>query len=245
MEKPTISLIIPAYNEEKYIGKTLNSVMTAKETCENPSTIEVIVVNNCSTDETEKTARSFGARIVLEKERRIASARNKGAEVAEGKIIGFLDADSLITPNMFNSIHKVMSSGEYIGGGTMIKLDRSSPGIFCTYCITAVPARWLLGFAGGLLFTEKRTFGELGGFDESLYCAEDSKFAWDLKKYGRKKGKRFKILTGDYVVTSTRAFDQFGDWYYFKNIPLILFHGGIRAFKNEDFCKRFWYKVER
>ena len=240
-----ISLIIPAYNEEKYIGRTLESVMKAKENFTTPSSIEVIVVNNCSTDETEKIAQSLGARVVTEEDRKIASARNQGAKTAEGKIVGFLDADSCITPNMFNSIAEAMASEEYIGGGTMIKFERNSPGLFFTYCSTVIPARWLLGIMCGLLFTEKKTFEELGGFDESLYCAEDSKFALELKKHGRQKGQKFKIITRDYVITSTRTFDRLGDWYYFKNIPRVLLKGGAGAFRNKELVKKFWYDVER
>lgn len=242
---PRISLIIPAYNEEKYIGKTLSSVMKAKETYRKPYLIEVIVVNNCSTDNTEKIARGFGAKVILEEERRIASVRNKGAEVAEGEIVGFLDADSWITPDMFNLIDEVMSSGKYIGGGTDIKLERNSLGIFCTYCITKFPFMWLLGITAGLLFTEKKTFEEIGGFDKSLYCAEDSMFALNLKKYGKQKGKKFKVITDAYITSSARSFDKFGDWYYFKNIPKVLFKGGIGAFKNKDIVKKFWYDVDR
>lgn len=223
----------------------MESIIKAKEKFKEPSLIETIVVNNCSTDNTEKIAQSFGAKVVFEEERRIASVRNKGAKTAEGEIIGFLDADSLITPNMFNSVYEIMSSEKYIGGGTMIKFERNSMGLFFTYCITVVPARWLLGVMGGLIFTEKKIFEEIGGFSESLYCAEDSKFILDLKKYGRQKGKKFKIITNDYVITSTRAFDKFGDWYYFKNIPKILFKGGMRAFKDKDIVKEFWYDVER
>jgi glycosyltransferase involved in cell wall biosynthesis len=244
MDKPKISLIIPAYNEERYLGKTLASVRTAINSYKDPSSIEIIVVNNGSTDDTEKVARSFGARVVVEKERRIASARNKGSEIAEGAILGFLDADSWITSNMFNSIDTAMSSKEYIGGGTVIKIDRRSLGIFCTYCITTYPARWLLRIAGGLIFTENKTFRELGGFDESLYCAEDSKFILELKKHGKQKGKKFKIITRDYVTSSARSFDNFGDWYYFKNLPRIMFRKKS-IFRDQEFTKKFWYDVKR
>lgn len=239
MKIPKISLIIPAYNEEKYIGRTLESVIKAKKNHKNPSQIEIVVVNNCCTDNTEKIARKYGAKVVFEKERRIASVRNKGAKVAKGEIIGFIDADSLVTPNMFNSIDEAMSSGKYIGGGTIIKFGRMSIGLFCTLYITVVPFRWLLGIAGGLIFTKKETFKKLGGFDESLYCAEDSKFILDLKRYGKQKGKKFKIITNDYVITSTRAFDELGDWYYFKNLHKVIF--AKEPFKNKLFAKKFWY----
>jgi len=244
MEQPKISLIIPAYNEGKFLGKTLDSVKTAMETYKYQSSIEIIVVNNGSTDDTENIAKRFDARVVFEKERRIASVRNRGADVAEGKIVGFLDADSCITPDMFNSIDDMMSSDEYIGGGTDIKIDRRSLGIFCTYFITTYPARWFLGIAGGLIFTDKQTFQELGGFDESLYCSEDSKFVLELKKYGKRKGKKFKIIKDDYVTSSSRSFDRFGDWFYFRNLPRIVFSMKT-IFKDRDFATKYWYDVER
>lgn len=246
MEKPRISLIIPAYNEEKFIDKCLESVERAKEHYGKPSLIETIVVNNCSTDNTEKVALEYKAKVVLEEERRIASVRNKGVSVAKGDIVAFLDADSMITPNIFTLIDEAMSSGKYIGGGTDVKLERNSLGIFCTYCITKFPFMYLLGIIVGVLFTEKKTFKDLGGFDKSLYCAEDSLFAWNLRKHGKQKGKKFKVITDAYVITSARTFDKFGDWYYFKDgLKMLFFKGGLRAFKDKDMVKKFWYDIER
>jgi len=219
--------------------------MKARDNFHKPSRIEIIVVNNCSTDNTENIAKSFGVRTVLEEQRRIASVRNMGAKISHGEVIGFLDADSLITPNMFNSIHEAMSSGRYIGGGTKVKIDRMSLGIFFTYCITVFPARWLLGIMGGLIFAKKTAFEQLHGFDESLYCAEDSKFIMDLKRYGKQIGQNFKIITKDYAVTSARSFDRLGDWYYFKYLPRVLAKGGLKAFKDFNFVKDFWYDVKR
>ena len=177
MHRPLISLIIPAHNEEKYLGRTLSSVIEAIEAFKKPgpdSPVELIVVNNCSTDKTEEIALRFGAKVVFESERRIASVRNAGARAARGELVAFLNADSCVTPGIFNSVHEAMSSGRCIGGGTDIKLDRRSLGIFCTYCITKYPARWLWGVAGGLIFTKRATFENLGGFDESLYCGEET-----------------------------------------------------------------------
>jgi len=241
---PAMSLVIPAHNEEQYIVRTLESVMEARQACRNPSSIEVIVVDNCSTDGTARVAERLGARVVTEEQRRIASVRNKGAQAANGRIVRFLDADSRITPNMFNAIEAAMASPKCIGGGTMMKFDRTSLGLACTYCITVVPARWLLGIMGGLIFTEKQTFEAMGGFDESLYCAEDSKFALDLKALARRTGRKFKIITSEYVVTSTRAFDRLGDWYYFRNLPRMVLQGQ-RAFKEKDFGRKFWYDAGR
>ncbi len=244
MKKPRISLIIPAYNEGRFIGRCLESVEKAKECYGEPSLIETIVVNNCSTDDTERIALDYKAKVVLEEKRQIALIRNKGASIADGHIVGFLDADSLVTSNIFAIIDETMSLGKYIGGGTDVRLERNSFGIFFTYCITKIPARWLLGIMGGLLFTEKKNFEEIGGFDQSLYCAEDSKFALDLKRYGRQKGKEFKVITEAYVITSARTFDKFGDWYYFKYLPKFLLN--LRNItRDKEFCDKFWYNVKR
>jgi glycosyltransferase involved in cell wall biosynthesis len=242
--KPRISLIIPAYNEERYIGKCLESVEKAKRFYGKPSLIETIVVDNGSTDRTAMVARQYDTKIIFEGKRQIAMARNKGASVARGDLVGFLDADCIITPNMFVLIDETMASGKYIGGGTEIKVDRNSLGIFCTLCITKYPFIWLLGISGGLLFTEKSTFDEIGGFDTSLYSAEDAKFALVLKKHGKKRGKKFKVLIDAYVVTSARSFDMFGDWYYFRNLPRFM-KNPRKATRGREFSDKFWYDVDR
>ena len=245
MNNLTISIVIPAYNEEKYIGKTLDSILAARKNYQNPKSIEIIVVNNCSTDKTEEIVKSKEAQIVNEEKRCIASVRNKGVMHSSGAVIGFLDADSSASPSIFGSIADAMSSGKYIGGGTKVKIERKSIGIYMTYFLTTIPAKWFFGVAGGLIFTERKAFDEIGGFDETLYCAEDSTLILKLKDYGKKRGKKFKIITDDYVITSSRSFDRFGDWYYFKNLPRILLKGGTKAFRDRDFCRKFWYDSNR
>ena len=64
MGQPRISLIIPAYNEGKYIGKCLESVEKAKLHYGRPSLIETIVVDNCSTDNTQKIALEYKAAFI-------------------------------------------------------------------------------------------------------------------------------------------------------------------------------------
>jgi hypothetical protein len=75
--------------------------------------------------------------------------------------------------------------------------------------------------------------------------AEYSKVLLDVKKFGKSKGRKFKIVTGDSVTTSAMSFDKFGDWYYFKNLPGILLKGGLNAFRDRRNAGRFWYDVDR
>lgn len=88
-----ISVIIPAYNEEKYIGKTLQSI---KDADKNGYEVEIIVVNGGSTDKTEEVAKSYGARVLNEPHRGIGFARQQGLLVAEGDIVAFTDADTIV-----------------------------------------------------------------------------------------------------------------------------------------------------
>lgn len=243
--QPDISLVIPAYNEGAYLTRTLERVNEARRAYGDMSRVEVVVVDNMSTDDTMEVATAHGAKVVVEEKRCIAAARNRGARDSSGRILAFLDADSLVSSSVFNSIRETMSSGKYVGGSTSVRLERMSVGLFVTMCMTVYPARWLLGVSGGLYFAERSVFDELGGFDEGLYCAEDSAFLLALRKHAKRCGKGFRVMKGDVTTTSARSFDRFGDWYYVLNLPRIILNGGVRAFRSPGFCRRFWYDTDR
>lgn len=96
-----ISVVIPAYNEEKYLGKALESL---KNQTEKP--FEIIVVDNNSTDKTAEIAKSFGARVVTEQKQGISYARNAGFNAVKGEIIARIDADSTAPANWITRIRK-------------------------------------------------------------------------------------------------------------------------------------------
>ena len=101
---PRFSLIIPAYNEESYLPALLNSVHTARACYAGGSNaIEVVVVDNESTDSTADLARSRGCRVVRENRRIIAAVRNAGARNASGPVLVFVDADNIMHPDTFNA----------------------------------------------------------------------------------------------------------------------------------------------
>ncbi len=85
-----ISVIIPAYNEEENLGKTLDAILSS----DYPN-FEVIVADNASTDKTSAIAAAKGAKVIYEKRKGTSSAREAGRKVASGKILAFLDADCL------------------------------------------------------------------------------------------------------------------------------------------------------
>ena len=100
LKKIAISVVIPAHNEEKYIGKCLNSIR--KQTFKD---YELIVVDNNSTDDTSKIAARYGARVIKETKQGITPARERGFKEAKAEIIARTDADAIVSPNWLKTIN--------------------------------------------------------------------------------------------------------------------------------------------
>src|ERR1041384_6607824 len=97
-----VSIIVPAFNEEKLIAESLRCIRTATAALAARGwASELIVCDNNSSDRTLELAQAGGARVVFEPINQIARARNKGAEVATGDWLLFIDADSRPTPELF------------------------------------------------------------------------------------------------------------------------------------------------
>ncbi len=190
------SVIIPAYNEEKYLPRLLDSIEVARSNYSGgPEAVEVIVADNLSTDRTAEVAAARGARVVTVAKRRIAAARNGGGHAARGEILCFIDADSALHPQTFNAIDQTMSTGRFVGGATGIRLERKSLGLLAAYCgcMTLVV---LVGIDTGVVFCRREDFEAVGGYDETRLYAEDVIFPLALRRLGRAKGQRLTQESG-------------------------------------------------
>jgi len=242
MNKPAISLIIPAYNEEKLIYRTLFSVSKAVRQFEldTDQTVEVIVVDNASTDRTVEIARRFDVTIIREERHIISAVRNAGAKAANSEILCFLDADNEVSENIFTLVYEAMQSGNYIGGGTKMILDQ--PGIiFKGIALGSQIMSYITGISAVLIYTKKETFEKLGGFDESYYAGEDLKFIFRLKKEGKRANKHFKNIYDGFVVTSARKFNvmTFTDITLFVRLLL-----NNKLMTQKDLCAT-WYDLNK
>lgn len=105
----TVSVVIPAYNEEKNIEKTINSILlqTLKPD-------EIIVVNNSSTDKTGEIAGKKGVRVIHENVRGISSARNAGFNAARGDILVRCDADTIVPTNWIQEIKNSFTNNSVV-----------------------------------------------------------------------------------------------------------------------------------
>lgn len=244
MSEYTFSVIIPAHNEEKYIGKCLQAVKSAAKYVGDAKT-EIIVVANRCTDKTVAIAKHYGAKVVINEEKCIAAIRNAGVREAKGEIIVTIDADSLMTKYSLCEIKFLLDSGNYVGGGTNPKFDRMSVGIAFSSAYVAmnlIPIMMKNGgyLSGAMFWLYKRDFDAIGGFDETLVSLEDMDFAVRLKKLGDKRGQKYGTLKRSYILTSSRKFDEFGDWYLIKNRSLTkrIFSG-----KDREAADEFYYDV--
>jgi glycosyltransferase involved in cell wall biosynthesis len=240
-----ISLVIPAHNEERFLPRLLDSVDTAREQWRRgPAAIEVIVADNLSTDRTAAIARERGCRVVQVAERRIASVRNGGAAVAEGEVLGFVDADSEVHPDTFNAIEDSLATGRVVAGATGVRMERWSLGIVVTWAVF-MPMVWMTRMDTGVVFCRKEDFVAIGGYDERRFFAEDVQFLWDLRRVGRKRKQRLARLRTVKALGSTRKFDLHGDWHFlsdlFRLVPKVLW--SPRA--SNDFANKYWYGEQR
>lgn len=242
-ENCLFSVIVPAHNEEQYIGKCLQAIRTAEEQTESGS-VQIIVVANRCTDKTAEIAAQYGAEVIENQDKCIASIRNAGAKAAAGEILVTVDADTCIAPETFTEIRTLLESGRYIGGGAVPTFDRASLGIaVSTFYVLLqmlpeiIRCRGML--SGAVFWCRKSDFDAVGGFDPSLVSLEDLDFAKRLKQYGKERGKKYGTLKSK-IYTSARKFDQFGDWYLIKNRKLTkrIFTG-----KDREAADQYYYDV--
>jgi glycosyltransferase involved in cell wall biosynthesis len=235
--KPRISLIIPAHNEAAFLPACLEAAHQAAGKVD--SSVEIIVVLNRCTDSTEEIALKNGCRIVREDAKNLSIIRNAGAAAASGEIIVTCDADSRMHPDSFREILRRLDSGKFVGGGAMILPERWSFGIIAS-AIAVLPYLAFTGVSFGLFWCWKKDFEAISGFDDRFVSVEDIDFAQRLKAYGRKSGRSWGTLIKPALITSCRKFDQFGDWYLFRNPGFVrkVFRGNDR--KAAD---HFWYDV--
>lgn len=204
-----ISFIVPAYNEEIELASTLEVIRVAASGTSHP--FEIIVVDDASTDATPQIAAQAAARVVSINRRQIAAARNAGAHIAQGEYLFFVDADTRINRAHIVEAIAALRAG-YAGGGARVVTDGATPlwgrilvRIFCVLYFGLN-----LG-AGAFLFTNRRNFEAIGGFDEEYFIGEEVWFSLGLKRLGRFKVVREPVVTSGRKLRMYSAREVFGN----------------------------------
>ncbi len=234
-----LSIIIPAYNEEKLLPRFLKSIFSARL----PENHEVIVVNNASTDRTEEIAKSFtGVKVVAEMSKGVTKARQAGFLASSGDILVFFDADTLIPPDWFKiAIEKFESDPKLIGVSGPYHFEAISwwaRGLEWFYNYIIMPAGefvWRQIFrqggimlVGGNFAVRREALTAIGGFDTKLdFYGEDTNLTRRIAKIGK-----IEYTNKLFIYSSPRRFEGeggmklavkyvlnfFGEWIFKKPI---------------------------
>lgn len=178
-----ISLIIPAFNEEWFIGRTLKSLDCVR------GQFEVIVVDGSSTDSTVAVARALISRYshplrVMAAERHRALQQNRAAAVAGGDVLVFLHADTLVPPDAVEQIAAALSDKSVVGGNFDLIFEGESrvERIFTWAYRVRRPFGIYYGDSG--IFVRRSVFEAMGGF-KPIPIMEDYEFVRRLERRGR------------------------------------------------------------
>lgn len=212
MKNIHVSVVVPAHNEEKYVKRCIDSIKVSAAHFK--GNVEIIIVCNRCTDKTEQIAIENGARVVTNQDRCIALVRNAGIQAANGAIIMTIDCDNQMTRGTIAEVYRMLKTGKYIGGGAPIRFERYSFPLWLNDILCRI-AFGLTGLYCGIFWAKKSTFQEIGGFVDKR-AMEDVATAKRLKKLAKKQGKKYGVLQKNYLINSTRKFDDLGDWIYFK-----------------------------
>jgi glycosyltransferase involved in cell wall biosynthesis len=195
-----VSVIVPAYNEEKYISKCLESLK--KQTYKD---FEIIVINNNSIDNTEEIAKQFVDKVVLETNKGYHNAVNRGARESNAKYITFCDADSIYPEDW---LEKVMTEFEKdpnilaVYGGLKFYDHNFLVNFFSSYAYSlSLKISKMLGFDNtpGFNFVMKKdAYLQVGGYDPKIYDSilVDIELGKRLQQVGKlKQNTKIKVYT--------------------------------------------------
>ena len=231
-----LSIIIPAYNEEKYLPGTLDAINAAVKDVD----AEVIVVDNQSTDATNETAVVRGAKVVMELEHNIARVRNSGADAASGDVLVFIDADTTVRPGTFEKLVDAMSDEHCFGGSAAVEYEPINNRLVIAWFMLLWPFLGKLTKmrGGALQFCRAGIFRDLDGYDTTIYVGEDIDFHWRLDKLAVDRGGHTAFIEEPKVLTSSRRWNRMGliRMLFFTHPVTVLLAWRVRSFWKD------WYE---
>lgn len=203
-----ISIVIGALNEERYIGKTLETAKNQKTSHKT----ELIVGDGYSEDKTVQIAKDQGAKVIMEKNRSAAWERQAGSKIAKGEIICFTDADAVIPDNWVEQIalefgkdkNLVMVYGPVYLSDTPGWQKTLSKTIM-DYYLSILAFLNMHNPIGSNIAVKRNAFEKVGGFNTSLVTAEDLDLAKKMKKQGK-----IKFSKSVFVHVSARRVKKWG-----------------------------------
>ena len=225
--EPSVTVVIPALNEEKYIARCLTALKAVEYP---PEKLDIRVVDNHSDDQTSRIASGLGARVIEADRKTVAHSRNVGALDAQTELIAFLDADCLPDSGWLRHAVKHFASARVAATGSYPSvLDQESNALQKTWAALCSRKNegvhevdWL---PTANLVVRTSFFRRMGGFNESLATCEDADLGYRLRSLG--------IIVYDPQVTvyhlrEPRTFGEFVRkeiWHAESNFSGLMSHG--------------------
>ena len=226
------SFIIPTKNEGMYIGQCLESIKKQKN-----KNYEIIVADSYSSDDTVKIAAKYGAKVVFERRKGPAVARNTGAKRASGDILVFADADVRFGRDFIDDISRFFN-GKTIGGAIfrLEPYDAKSTSVRTAYrsanaIVNLLNRLGIVMTLGSCFVFEKGIFRSVGGFDPQLLTNEDHDIARRISKK-----MRVRYFPGITVYTSSRRVEKTG---LFKLIMMYAESSMVYFIKHKS-IRNYW-----
>jgi len=197
-----LSIIIPTFNEEKYLPLLLESIKRQKF-----SDYEIIVADAGSKDKTKEIAREYNCKIISGG--LPAKGRNNGARASQGNLLLFLDADVILPQSFFEkSLNEFKKRKLKIASFFLMPQEKSKLARFffkLFYNLPILVMEKILAHAAMGILIDKGVFEKIQGFDESIKLAEDHDLARRAKKIGK-----YGILRSSKIFVSIRRFKKEG-----------------------------------
>jgi glycosyltransferase involved in cell wall biosynthesis len=206
-----MSVVVPAYDEAEILPRTLDQLRRCAAAVDTP--VEIVVVDNGSTDGTAEIAAAHGARVVTEPDRRgVARARNAGAAATEGEVLVFVDADVWLPHGALARVAREMAAGGCVGGAFEPDYRPRRSAVRAYLRLWWAVSRVARMAQGACQFFSREAFEELGGYDEHYFVGEDGELWWRLQLLARRRGVRVAHVRDLQVVPSCRRYDQWPLW---------------------------------
>jgi glycosyltransferase involved in cell wall biosynthesis len=239
-----ISVIVPAFNEERLLAASLRSIRVAMEALNQPGwSSELIVCDNNSTDGTSEIAQAAGAIVVFEPVNQISRARNTGAAHATGDWLIFVDADSHPSAELFAEVVEAVQQGRCLAGGSTVSFKSSDLVVTFLACLWNVLSRINKWASGSFIFCEASTFREVGGFSQALYAAEEIDLFRRLNRLARHKRRTVVVLHRHPLRTSDRKARLY-KWHELVTFIVKTIIRGGRTLRSAEECFA-WYDGRR
>ncbi len=178
-----LSVVVPAYNEERYIEACLRSIRAQS------MEVELIVVDNASEDRTPEIAEEYADRVVHEPRRGVAFARDTGWRRAKGEFVAFTDADTVVPKSWASTMHSALCGADAAYGPVYLADGSRMERVLARYAFTAfLHLHSLAGlphFSGQNFGVRRRLLELAGGFNLKLEVGEDFELSRRLRKLGR------------------------------------------------------------